>query len=171
MAEAWAIRTGRTIALSFSHGEDFLSGLETVCRDNRIRGAYIPMFIAGFAHADLVGTCESVDDPQAPVWSSVRLERLEAVGAGTIAFTDSDEFAPHIHVAAGLKLDSASGRTSHLLAAVVQFLVEMIVVEVLAPTLIREREPTLYDVPLLRFRPTVDPNDPQTCARPASGCD
>jgi hypothetical protein len=33
----------------------------------------------------------------------------------------------------------------------VQFLVEMLLIEITTPTLLRTREPTLYDVPLLRF--------------------
>jgi hypothetical protein len=33
------------------------------CRGNGIRQAYIPMFLAGFAQADIVGTCQLLDDP------------------------------------------------------------------------------------------------------------
>ncbi|MGO9190489.1 MAG: hypothetical protein ACLP8X_18800, partial [Streptosporangiaceae bacterium] len=46
---------------------------------------------------------------------------------------------------------SATGYTSHLLAARVQFLVEMIVVEVTAPAMTRPPDPSLYDLPLLTF--------------------
>jgi hypothetical protein len=47
---------------------------------------------------------------------------------------------------------SAIGYTSHLLAARVQFLVEMILVEVTAPIMSRPADPGLYDVPRLVFR-------------------
>jgi len=50
-----------------------------------------------------------------------------------------------------LKALSAYGHTSHLLAGTVQFLVEMIIVEVLHPNMSRPRNPELYDVPLLQF--------------------
>jgi predicted DNA-binding protein with PD1-like motif len=144
--------TGRTIVVAFDHGDDFYSALSEACHAHDIRSAYIPMFIAGFSAVDLVGTCERLADPQAPVWSRVQLTNVEAVGAGTIAWDHTAQaIAPHIHVAVGLKELSASGHTSHLLGATVQFLTEMIIVEVTDPLLRREREPALYDVPLLRF--------------------
>lgn len=144
--------TGRTIVVAFDHGDDFYTALHEACRAHDIRSAYIPMFIAGFSTVDLVGTCERLADPQAPVWSRVQLTNAEAVGAGTIAWDHTaDAIAPHIHVAVGLKELSATGHTSHLLGATVQFLTEMIIVEVAEPLLRREREPALYDVPLLRF--------------------
>jgi predicted DNA-binding protein with PD1-like motif len=66
---------------------------------------------------------------------------------------DSGALMPHLHVACGHKEHSAVGHTSHLLGARVQFLVEMVVVEVADPGLVRRRNPDLYDVPLLGFRP------------------
>jgi predicted DNA-binding protein with PD1-like motif len=104
------------------------------------------------AQVDIVGTCERLDDPQAPVWSRVHLTNVEAVGAGTLAWNpDAAEISPHIHVSVGLKQQSATGYTSHLLSATVQFVVEMVIVEVLSPVMERPRNPALYDVPQLRF--------------------
>jgi hypothetical protein len=62
-----------------------------------------------------------------------------------------DEIVPHIHTTLGEKARSATGHTSHLLGARVQFLVEMLVVEVLSPTMTRPVNPDLYNVPLLTF--------------------
>ena len=101
------------------------------------------MFVAGFATADLVGTCERLDDPQAPVWSKVQVSNVEAVGGGTLAWDEAtDRVAPHIHVAVGLKEHSATGHTSHLLGATVQFLTEMIIVEVTEPGCFGASSPT-----------------------------
>jgi hypothetical protein len=112
------------------------------------------MFIAGFESVDLVGTCRRLKDPAAPVWDAVQLSNVEAVGGGTLARDpDSGALMPHLHVACGLKERSAVGHTSHLLDARVQFLVEMVIVEVVDPGLLRRRNPDLYDVPLLGFRP------------------
>jgi len=44
-----------------------------------------------------------------------------------------------------------TAHTSHLLSAEVQFLTEMLVVEIADPVMRRDRDPALYDVPLLRF--------------------
>ncbi len=81
------------------------------------------------------------------------MSNVEAVGGGTLARDpESGALMPHLHVACGLKEHSAVGHTSHLLGAKVQFLVEMVVVEVSDPALLRRRSPDLYDVPLLGFQ-------------------
>ncbi|MCP2298332.1 putative DNA-binding protein with PD1-like DNA-binding motif [Nocardia amikacinitolerans] len=144
---------GRTFGVAFDHGDDFYPALAEFCRTHEIRGGYIPSFIAGFSEVDLVGACERLDNPDAPVWSKVQLRNVEAFGGGTLAFDpDSGEIKPHIHVAVGLKEYSATGHTSHLLGARVQFLTEMLVIEVTAPQMQRTPQPDLFDVPLLRFR-------------------
>ena len=45
----------------------------------------------------------------------------------------------------------SQGRTSHLLSAKVQFLSELLIVDVTSPAMTRPRNPDLYDVPLLTF--------------------
>jgi predicted DNA-binding protein with PD1-like motif len=146
------LTTGRTFGVTFEHGDDFFETLNRFCQDNDVRQGYIPMFIAGFAEAEIVGTCEKLEDPKAPVWSKVHLENAEALGCGTLAYDpENDQVLPHIHTTVGLKAQSAVGHTSHLLSARVQFLVEMLVVEVSQPQMRRVRNPQLYDVPLLGF--------------------
>lgn len=143
---------GRTFVLVLDHGEDFFDSLDRFCAEHNIRQGYIPMFIAGFSEAEIVGTCSRLDDPQAPVWSEVHLTNVEALGGGTLAYDLTErQLKPHIHVTVGLKAHSATGHTSHLLSATVQFLTEMIIVEATYPELRRHREPKLYDVPLLQF--------------------
>jgi predicted DNA-binding protein with PD1-like motif len=142
--------TGRTIAVVFDHGEDFFSSLQRACTDNEVQQGYIPMFIAGLSDASIVGTCEKLADPAAPVWSAVHLSNVEALGGGTLA-SGPDGVSPHIHITVGRKEQSADGNTSHLLSATVQFLTEMVIVEVLSPRMTREPKHDLYNVPLLRF--------------------
>jgi predicted DNA-binding protein with PD1-like motif len=149
---SYELTTGRTFGVAFDHGDDFFPTLAKFCQENEIRHGYIPMFIAGFAEADIVGACEKLENPDAPVWSKVHLENVEAMGCGTIAFDpETGGILPHIHTSLGEKARSATGHTSHLLSARVQFLVEMLVVEVVSPTMTRPRNPDLYDVPLLTF--------------------
>ena len=66
-------------------------------------------------------------------------------------FSPADGILPHVHVAVGLKEHSATAHASHLLSAKVQFLTEMLVVEILAPEMTRPKDRSLYDVPLLTF--------------------
>jgi hypothetical protein len=114
------------------------------------------MVNAGFRDVDLIGTCERLENPEAPVWSSVHLKYVEALGGGTLAYDETtNELRPHIHVSVGLKSHSATGYTSHLLGATVQFLTEMYVVEIANPSWTRPRDPDLFDVPLLRFLPEM----------------
>ena len=141
---------GRTFGVTFDHGDDFFEALDEFCRVNGVRQGYVPMFLAGFSEAEIVGTCEKLDDPKAPVWSKVHLENVEALGCATIASNGDDHrILPHVHVAVGRKEHSAAGHTSHLLSARVQFLTEMLLVEVLAPAMRRSPHPSLYNVPLL----------------------
>ena len=112
------VTIGRNFVVVFDHGDDFYTALTEVCRDNGIRQGYIPMFIAGFSTAEIVGTCQRLDNPDAPVWSKVHLTNVEALGGGTLAYDDNrHRIAPHIHVTVGLKEHSATGHTSHLLGA------------------------------------------------------
>lgn len=143
---------GRTFGVTFDHGDDFFDTLITFCQSNDIRQGYIPMFLAGFEEAEIVGTSEKLEDPNAPVWSKVHLKNVEAVGCGTIAYDhQNDHLLPHIHTSLGIKDHAATGHTSHLLSARVLFLVEMLFIEVAAPTMHRRPNPSLYDVPLLMF--------------------
>jgi len=145
------LKSGRTFAVAFEHGDDFMASLARFCQDSGVRQGYIPMFLAGFADADIVGTCEKLADPEAPVWSAVHVANVEALGCGTIARDGADGTLAHIHTSVGLKEHSATAHTSHLLAAKVQFLTEMIIVEVDSPEMTRPPAHDLYDVPLLTF--------------------
>lgn len=149
---SFELTTGRTFGVTFDHGDDFFSMLDAFCREKGVKYGYIPMFIAGFAEVDIVGACDKLEDPCAPVWSKVHLTGVEALGCGTLAYeAATDTVLPHIHTSIGEKARSAAGYTSHLLSAKVQFLVEMVVVEVTAPVMTRPRNSAMYDVPTLTF--------------------
>jgi predicted DNA-binding protein with PD1-like motif len=145
---------GRTFAAAFDQGDDFYAALEDFCRTNRVRQGFVPAFIGAFTEVEVVGTCGKVEDPHAPVWSAVHLTNVETLGAGTIAYDEAeDKILPHVHVSVGLKEHSATAHTSHLLSAKVQFVIEMLIIEVAAPLMSRERDPDVYAMPLLRFGP------------------
>jgi|SRR4051794_33811150 len=148
------ITTGRTFVLAMEDGEDFFTTLRLFCDTHNLKQGYIPGFIAGFRHVKVVGTVEKVEDRNAPVWSHVYLETVEALGCGTLAVDDAGNVSPHIHVTVGMKLEGATAYTSHLLSAEVIFLSELIIVEIAAPALIRVKACDLYNVPLLSFETT-----------------
>ena len=51
--------------VAFERGEGFMSSLAAFCHDNWVRQGYIPMFLAGFAQADIVRTSDQ-DHRQGP---------------------------------------------------------------------------------------------------------
>ncbi|MFD9773392.1 PPC domain-containing DNA-binding protein [[Kitasatospora] papulosa] len=150
---ATPLTIGRTFGVAFDDGDDFLPQLGAFCTEYGIRSAYIPMFLGGFQSVKLVGTCDPIEDPSAPVWAATEYSTLEALGSGTIAWDEEGgALAPHIHVAVGLKGQSAEGRTSHLLGGRVQFISELFVVEVTDPLMTRPKLGR-HEVPTLQFTP------------------
>src|SRR5215470_9063944 len=106
------VTLGRSFAVAFDHGDDFFTALAEFCQHHGVRQGYIPSFIAGFSNVQIVGTCDKLDDANAPVWTKVHLTNVEAFGGGTLAYDPVDDrVAPHIHVAVGLKEHSATGHT------------------------------------------------------------
>jgi len=149
--KAAELTVGRTLGVTFDHGDDFFESLEEFCRQHGVRQGYVPSFIAGLAEARIVGACDKLEDPDAPVWSAVHVTGVEAFCGGTFTHNGDGTLSPHIHVTVGEKARSASGYTSHLLSATVQFLTEMFVVEVLSPSMSRPQHRELYNVPLIQF--------------------
>ncbi|MFF6997300.1 PPC domain-containing DNA-binding protein [Streptomyces sp. NPDC008313] len=146
------LTTGHTYGLRLDPGEDFLPALRTFCHEEGIEQGYVPMFLAAFSEVEVVGTCEKLENPSAPVWSTVHLTNVEAIGCGTLAHDpETGLVLPHIHTSVGLKERSATGFTSHLLSARIQFIAELVVVQVTSPRMGRPADPGLYDVPRLTF--------------------
>jgi predicted DNA-binding protein with PD1-like motif len=152
MVNGHELKTGRTFGLRLDPGEDFLHSLKEFCQENDIRQGYVPMFLAAFSEIQVVGTCEKLKNPDAPVWSEVHLSNVEAIGCGTIAHDPTTKrILPHVHTSVGLKERAADGFTSHLLGATVQFIAEIILVEVTDPIIGRPQDRDLYGVPRLTF--------------------
>ncbi|MCD0449547.1 DNA-binding protein [Actinocorallia sp. API 0066] len=147
------LKAGRTFGVVFDPGDDFFTALAAFCADNDVRQGYIPMFLGAFSSVEVIGTCERVADPMAPVWTRVHAANVEAVGCGTLAWDPERGLAvPHVHISVGMKERSAQALTSHLMAATVQFVAELMVVEVADPPMRRPPNPHMYDVPLLEFQ-------------------
>lgn len=60
---AHELTIGRTFGVTFDHGDDFMTALADFCREHDMRQGYIPMFLAGFAEAEIVGTCQKLKTP------------------------------------------------------------------------------------------------------------
>lgn len=147
------LKIGRSFGVVFEHGKDFFAELGEFCRTNGVRQGYIPMFIAAFKEAEIAGACARLEDPAAPVWSKVYVENIEVIGAGTLTYDEAeDRLEPHIHVSLGERTRSARALTSHLFRAEIQFLAELMVIEVLEPKIERVMNRNLYNIMLMSFR-------------------
>jgi hypothetical protein len=94
-----------------------MPSLAGFCRENEIRQGYIPMFLA---EADIVGTCEKLEDPAGTGMDEGACNERRSPGVRMIPRDDADGILPYVHIAVGLKEHSATARASHLLPARVQ---------------------------------------------------
>jgi predicted DNA-binding protein with PD1-like motif len=147
------LKTGRTFMIRFEHGKDFIEELEDFCRVNDVRQGYVPFFSGDFSEIYIVGSCCKSEKPSAPMLGSkAYFENVESFGCGTIACDpETDEILPHFHISIGSRLKSASANTSHFLSGTVQFIIEMVLVEVLSPVIVRTTDEHVYNLKLLNF--------------------
>jgi predicted DNA-binding protein with PD1-like motif len=111
------------------------------------------MFLGAFREVNFVGTCERIEDEAAPMWRSAYLQNVEVIGCGTIAYDEAtDALVPHVHLSIGIRGSSALAHTSHLLSAQVQFIIEMMIVEVTSPRMLRKVSPDVFGLSLLSFQ-------------------
>src|SRR2546430_13111248 len=118
---------GRTFGVVFDDGDDFLPTLVRFCAQNGVSQAYLPGFLGAFRHAAVIGACDPPEDPMAPIWTRKELEYVEAIGSGSIAVNPATgQLPPHVHVPLRMPVNEATGYTSHLLDATVQFVIELL---------------------------------------------
>lgn len=150
---ASVLKLGRTFGITFEHGNDFLLELKKFCRENYVKQGYVSLFQGDFSELEIVGTCLKRENPEAPMLESkVYLENVEAMGFGTIAYdNEKNEISPHFHVSAGKRLSSGEGYTSHFIQGKVQFVMELIFVEVLSPSMERILDENTFNLKLLNY--------------------
>ncbi|MGH3830923.1 MAG: hypothetical protein ACRDRS_10825 [Pseudonocardiaceae bacterium] len=145
------LTTGRTFGIAFDHDDDFFDPLTAFCTANNVRQGYIPMFIAGFAEAEIVGTCEKIADPAAPIWSTVHLTNVEALGCGTLAATPKPTACCPTSTPASVSKNTQPSATP-IISSPPEYIPRRDATRRgHHPAMLRSREPALYDVPLLRF--------------------
>ena len=143
---------GRRIAVVLQPGDDIFAALGEACAVHGIEQGYLPVFLGAFTEMSLIGTCLPIEDEDLPLKDSVRLTNVEGTGSGTIAWdavTASVQI--HLHVAIGMKSQSAEGYAGHLLGGTVHYVTEVVVEEVLAPRFLRRPDPAAHNIPSLVF--------------------
>lgn len=146
-------KIGRTFGIRFEHGKDFMTELEEFCSVNNVKQGYVPFFSGDFSKITIVGTCNKTENPEAPMLNSpAYFENVESFGCGTIAYDkETGKILPHFHISIGSRLSSATAHTSHFIDGKVQFLIEMVFVEVLFPSMERITNENVFNLKLLDF--------------------
>lgn len=144
------ITVGRQFVAALQPGDDVMGAIVELCKEHGIEQGYLPVFFGAFTTVALIGTCHPIEDDDAPLPDSVHLTNVEGSGSGLIAASD-DGPLPHVHVSVGLKAYSATGYAGHLLSATVQYITELVVVEVLNPRMVRRPDAAARDMRTLAF--------------------
>ena len=147
------LKIGRTFGIRFEHGNDFIVELEEFCKVNDVKQGYVPFFVGDFSEINIVGTCSKSKHPGEPMLNSpAYFENVESFGAGTIAYDqEAEKILPHFHISIGSRLNGATAYTSHFISGTVQFLTEMVLMEVLSPSMERISDKNVFNLKLLNF--------------------
>lgn len=148
------LKIGRTFGIRFEDGKDFMVELEEFCKVNNVKQGYVPFFVGDFSEINIVGTCCKCEHPGEPMLSSppAYFENVESFGCGTIAYDQkTGKILPHFHISIGSRLNGATANTSHFISGTVQFLTEMVLVEVLSPSMERIPDENVFNLKLLNF--------------------
>lgn len=134
-------KIGRVFVVRFENGEDILSGLCGLVKENKIKSGIIHL-IGALEKAEIVVGPEKVEIPPAPVWKKFDDGR-EILGFGTI-FWKGDEPKIHIHSCTGRedKVNIGCVRKN----AKVYLVVEAIIIEIEAPVKRKYDEKTGLDL-------------------------
>jgi predicted DNA-binding protein with PD1-like motif len=128
------IATGRTVLVVLQPGDDILSSIVEACTAHGIAQGIIPVFLGAFSSVTIIGTHEEILDEDAPLPLSVGYRNTEGTGSGTLVSVDGI-VVPHVHVSVGAKGEGAAAYAGHLLSGTVQYVAEIVIVEVLSPVL------------------------------------
>lgn len=141
---------GRTILVVLEPGDDVIGALVDACARFELQQGYIPVFSGAFRDLTIIGTDEPIEDEDAPLGDSIVVRNAEGFGSGTVA-QGSDGTAVHLHASVGAKGESSRATAGHVLAGTVQYPVEVVIVEVLSPALVRRPNPAARGIATLTW--------------------
>jgi predicted DNA-binding protein with PD1-like motif len=152
MAHSAELQVGRRIGVVLSAGDDVLSSIAAACIEHDIRQAVIPVFLGAFRSVRFIASDSAIDDQEAPLKETTEVAYVEGIGSGSITWNEnSASHQVHLHVAVGVKDEAAGGYAGHLLAAETHYVAELVIDEVLAPTMRRVADAAAYGLENLRF--------------------
>jgi predicted DNA-binding protein with PD1-like motif len=152
MPHSAELQTGRRIGVVLSAGEDVLASIAAVCVEHNIRQAVIPVFLGAFRSVRFIASESPILDQEAPLKETTSVEYVEGLGSGSVTWNaESSAHTVHLHVAVGVKDQAAGAYAGHLLAAETHYVAELVLDEVLSPTMTRVPDAAAYGLENLRF--------------------
>lgn len=152
MAHSAELTTGRRIGVVLSPGDDVLSSIAAACVEHDVRQAVIPVFLGAFRSVRFIASDSPIDDQEAPLKATTEVAYVEGIGTGSITWNENTgSHHVHLHVAVGVKDESAGAYAGHLLAAETHYVAELVLDEVLAPAMTRVSDADAYGLENLRF--------------------
>lgn len=146
---------GRRIVAALEPGEEVLASIAALCGEHQFPAAVVPVFFGAFTRVALIGTQEPVADEDAPLPRSETVEWVEGLGAATVAPSADGVQVVHMHAAVGRKSAGAVAYAGHVLSAVTHYTAEILIEEVLGPSVRRCPDPAAHGIPTLRFGPAT----------------
>lgn len=152
MPHSAELTPGRRIGVVLAAGDDVLASIAAACVEHGIRQAVIPVFLGAFRSVRFIASGSPIDDQEAPLKDSTEVAYVEGLGSGTVTWNDeASAHIVHLHVAVGVKEQSAGGYAGHLLAAETHYVAEIVLDEVLSPLMTRVADDAAYGLENLRF--------------------
>jgi predicted DNA-binding protein with PD1-like motif len=152
MAHSAELTTGRRIGLVLNAGDDVLSSIADACVEHDIYQAVIPVFLGAFRSVRFIASHSPILDQEAPLKDTTEVAYVEGLGSGTITWNPTTStHQVHVHVAVGVKDSAAAAFAGHLLAAETHYVAEIVIDEILTPTMRRVSDPDAYGLENLRF--------------------
>jgi predicted DNA-binding protein with PD1-like motif len=150
---------GRRIGVVLHSGDEVLSSIAAACVDHGITQAVIPVFLGAFRSARFIASHHAIDDQEVPLGDSTEVAYVEGIGSGSITWNASTgRHHVHLHVAVGVKDQAAAAYAGHLLEATTHYVAEIVIDEVLSPTMTRVPDAGSYGLANLHFaQETVKP--------------
>ncbi len=146
------LTVGRRLALALEPGDDVLASVEAACRDHGISQGVVVSCTGAFRKVRLIATAgEAGPDQETPMTDHVDVAYLEGIGSGTVVSSADGAMSVHLHVAAGVRADAGRACAGHLLAGEAQYVVEIVIDEVLDPPMDRVATADTYGVPAWTF--------------------
>lgn len=129
---------GRRIGVVLHSGDEVLTSIAAACIEHNVRQAVIPVFLGAFRSARFIASHNPIDDQEIPLADSTEVAYVEGIGSGSITWNESTgSHHVHVHVAVGVKDQAAGAYAGHLLTATTHYVAEIVIDEVVSPTMTR----------------------------------